>query len=109
MRILTALAIVFMLTLAAAAETVRVAPPLYSDTCQKCHGADGKAHTTAGAKMQIPDLGSPQVQKLSDDDLFDAIAYGKTHKQYPHAFAQRGVSGRAIRDVVGFIRTLKAK
>jgi mono/diheme cytochrome c family protein len=109
MRMLTALAIIFVLSLTAAAETVQVTPPLYTNTCQKCHGADGKAHTTAGSKMQIPDLGSPQVQKLSDEEMFETIAYGKTHKQYPHAFAERGVSGRAIRDVIAFIRTLKAK
>lgn len=109
MRMLTALAILIMVSLAAAAQTVAAVPPLYTNTCQKCHGADGKARTTAGTKMQIPDLGSPQVQKLSDDELFETIAYGKSHKQYPHAFAERGVSGRAIHEVVVFIRTLKAK
>ncbi len=107
MRMLTALAVLLILSIATAAETIQAVPPLYTGTCQKCHGPDGKGKTTAGTKMQIPDLGSAQVQKLSDDELFNTIAYGKAHKQYPHAFAARGVSGKSIHDVVAFIRTLK--
>lgn len=109
MRMLTALAILLICSLAASAQTVTAVPALYTSTCQKCHGADGKAKTTAGSKMQMPDLGSAQVQKQSDSELFEAIAYGKGHHQYPHAFGARGVPLQAIHDVVAYIRTLKHK
>ena len=104
MRMLTALAFIVCLSLAAAAQDP---PELYKKTCQNCHGADGEGNTVPGKKMNIPDLASPEVQSLSDEAMFETIAYGQQHKQYPHAYAERGVSPAVIRDLVKFIRTLK--
>jgi len=104
MRMLTTLAITLCLCVAAAAENP---PELFKKTCSNCHGADGKGNTTAGQKMKIPDLASPEVQKLSDEAMFETIAYGQAHKQYPHAYVDRGVPPVAVRDLVKFIRTLK--
>lgn len=104
MRMLTALALIMCLGLAAAAQDP---PELFKKTCQNCHGADGKGKTVPGKKMNIPDLASPAVQGLSDEAMFETIAYGEQHREYPHAYANRGIPPVAIRDVVKFIRTLK--
>jgi mono/diheme cytochrome c family protein len=84
-------------------------PASYEKNCITCHGVDGKGNTAAGKKMNLPQLGSAEVQKLTDDQLYDTIANGTTHKQYPHAFARKGVSGLEIRDIIKFIRSLKTK
>ncbi len=82
-------------------------PASFEKNCITCHGVDGSANTTAGKKMNIPPLYSDQVQKLTDDQMFDTIANGTTHKEYPHAFAKKGVSGLEIREIIKYIRYLK--
>ncbi len=82
-------------------------PAAFEKYCINCHGVDGKADTAAGKKMKVPALGSEEVQKLSDDQIYDTIANGAGHKQYPHAFAKKGVSGLEIREIIKFIRSLK--
>ena len=82
------------------------AEDLYKAHCASCHGADGSGSTTAGKKMGLRDLRSPQIQNLSDDELFKTIAYGVKHKQYPHAFVKRGLSEEQITQLVAYLRTL---
>jgi mono/diheme cytochrome c family protein len=83
-------------------------PASFEKNCITCHGVDGSANTTAGKKMNIPPLYSDQVQKLTDAQMFDTIANGTSHKEYPHAFAKKGVSGLEIREMIKYIRSLKA-
>jgi mono/diheme cytochrome c family protein len=45
--------------------------------CASCHGADGKGQTPMGKKMNLRDLGSPEVQKQTDKELYDWTAVGK--------------------------------
>ncbi len=45
--------------------------------CAMCHGADGAGKTPMGAKLNIPDLLSPEVQKKPDTALIEIIAKGK--------------------------------
>jgi len=82
------------------------AEDLYKAHCSSCHGADGSGSTTAGKKMGLIDLRSPQVQSLSDDEVFKTIAYGDKHKQYPHAFMKRGLTQEQITQVVSYLRKL---
>jgi mono/diheme cytochrome c family protein len=82
------------------------AEDLYKAHCSSCHGADGSGSTTAGKKMGLSDLRSPQVQSLSDDELFKTIAYGVKHKQYPHAFMKRGLTEEQITQLVSYLRKL---
>jgi mono/diheme cytochrome c family protein len=49
-------------------------------------------------------LRSDAVQKLSDEELYKTIAYGVGHKEYAHAFAERGLSAKEIADLVTYIR-----
>ena len=43
--------------------------------CAMCHGADGK-----GGKMGTKDFASPDIQKLSDAQLAEAISKGRPPK-----------------------------
>ena len=50
---------------------------VYKAKCASCHGADGKGLTPIGKKMNLRDLGSPDVQKQTDKELYDWTAVGK--------------------------------
>lgn len=72
-------------------------------SCAMCHGADGKGNTPAGRAMKARDLGSPDVQKQSDEALAAVIANGK--RSMP-AF-RSSLNEAQIKELVAFIRTLK--
>jgi cytochrome c6 len=50
---------------------------LFASKCAMCHGADAQGKTAMGAKMNIRNLVSPEVQKQSDAELSQIIANGK--------------------------------
>ena len=80
---------------------------LYQARCSSCHGMDGSGSTPAGKKIGAADLRSQQVQKLSDEEMFQTIAYGLKHKQYPHAYVSRGqLTAKQVTDLVAHIRKL---
>jgi mono/diheme cytochrome c family protein len=76
----------------------------YKQHCLHCHGANGDGNGHANMKIKPADLRSDAVQKLSDEDLYKSIAFGVRHKDYAHAFANRGVSSKEISEVVTYIR-----
>ena len=81
------------------------AAQLYKAKCAVCHGAEGKGDSAVGKKLGARDLGSPEVQKQSDEDLIEAVtkgknkmpAYGKTLKE------------DEIKGMVAYIRELAKK
>jgi mono/diheme cytochrome c family protein len=80
----------------------------YNAQCASCHGVNGSGATAAGKKLGTIDLRSKQVQSMSDEEIFESIAYGAKHKEYPHAFARRGVTTDQINDLVAYIRKMPA-
>ena len=68
---------------------------------------DGSASTPAGKKVGAADLRSQEVQAMSDEEMFNTIAYGFKHKKYPHAFARRGLTVSQVSDLVGYIRKFR--
>jgi mono/diheme cytochrome c family protein len=78
---------------------------VYQDQCASCHATDG-VPTEAGKKLGAMDLRSPFVQDLTDEELFNGIAFGTGHRNYPHAYARRGVTEQQIHDLVEYIRNL---
>lgn len=86
------------------AKAVADGESTYKTQCLKCHGAsgDGSGHTQM--KVKPADLRSDAVQKLSDEELYKTIAYGVGHKEYAHAFAERGMDAKQIAEVVTYIR-----
>lgn len=71
----------------------------YKAKCAMCHGADGAGKSAMGTK----DLGSADIQKMSDADLTAAITSGKGKMP-----AYKGkLTDPQIKDMISYIRTLK--
>jgi len=91
----------FVLSLSAYAQDDTAA--LYKSKCQVCHGADGKGDTAAGKMVNAKDFHSPEVQKMSDAELIEAIKKGKG-KMQPYAGK---LTDDQIKALVKYIRSLK--
>lgn len=76
---------------------------LYKAKCASCHGADGKGETTMGKKMGLKDMGSADVQAMSDADLTAVITNGKDKMP-----SYKGkLTDAQISDMVKYVRSLK--
>ncbi len=78
---------------------------LYKTKCAACHGADGSGNTAVGKKMNIRDFRSPEVQKQSDDQLFEIIAKGKNKMP---AY-EKSLQEAQIKELVAYIREMGRK
>ena len=71
----------------------------YKAKCAMCHGANGEGKAAMGTK----DLGSADIQKMSDADLNGAITNGKGKMP-----AYKGkLTDAQISELVTYIRSLK--
>ena len=75
----------------------------YKAKCATCHGADGKGQSAMGKKMNLRDLGSPEVQKQTDKELYDWTADGKGKMP---AYKDK-LSADEIKALVAHMRTFK--
>ena len=103
MKIIAAVSIVFLsLSCTAFAADAKAGGAAFEKSCKGCHGATGSPNP-AIAKMfpTIPELGSADVQKLSDADLVKVVNEG-TGKMKP----VKNLSA-SPEDVIAFVRTLK--
>ncbi len=91
-------------TAAYAAADAAEGKTVYAQHCANCHGANGVANPgiVKMMKVEIPSLGSPVVQKMSDEELAKVITGGKGKMP-----AIRSVAGKSVDDVVAYIRTFK--
>ena len=74
------------------------AAAIYKAKCAMCHGADGK-----GGKMGTKDFASPDIQKLTDAQLAEAISKGKPPKMPAY---EGKLKDTEIKDLVAYIRGL---
>ncbi len=77
---------------------------IFKRRCAGCHGANGAGDTTIGKHLKLRDLRSPEVQKLSDEDLAQIISKGQPGKM--PAFESK-LTNEQIGKVMKFIRSLK--
>lgn len=77
---------------------------VYAKSCKSCHGADGTPNSMVAKMMgaTIPDLKSPEVQALTDDQIKSVISAGKG-KMKP----MKTVAGADLDNVAAFVHTLK--
>src|SRR5208337_752773 len=80
---------------------------LYAQKCANCHAKDGSGHTAVTSKLDIPDLRSKRVVEMSDTDIYNSIAHGTQHKEYPHAFLHIGMTEEQIKELVQYVRVLQ--
>ena len=76
---------------------------LYKTKCAACHGSDGKGDTAAGKKLGARDFHSPEVAKMSDEEVFEITKKGK--EKMP-AYDKK-LSDDQIKDLITYIRGLK--
>ncbi len=85
------------------ADSTPDAAAVYKSKCAMCHGSDGKGQTTIGKSQKLRDLGSPEVQKQTDQEIGDIILNGKGKML---AFKSK-LTNEQIKGLVAFIRTFK--
>lgn len=93
------------LLISASAFAASDGAPTFKAKCASCHGPDGSGQTAMGRKMNLRDLGSADVQKQSDAELYALIADGKA--KMPAYKAK--LSEEDINALVAFTRTLAKK
>lgn len=77
------------------------AAAVYQSKCQVCHGADGKG-TPAGQKLLVKNFRSPEIAKMSDNELMQVIKNGKA-KMPPYSGK---LTDDQIKALVKYIRAL---
>jgi cytochrome c6 len=103
-RSLVLLVAMFIIALPIVA-TADEAAAVYKAKCAMCHGPDGTGQTPTGKTMKARDLGSADVQKLTDEQIEKVISNGKGKMP-----AYKGkIDEKAIDGLVKFIRDFGKK
>jgi mono/diheme cytochrome c family protein len=89
-------------TLCAPARSDDKSAATFKQKCATCHGPDGKADTPAGKAMKVRSFASPEVAKMTDEQLADIIEKGQG--KMPKYGAS--LKPEEIKAMVGYIRTL---
>ena len=86
-----------------AAGDTKAGKVVYDAKCKTCHGADGAGNAVLAKplKITIPDIRTPEVQKVTDDEIKKGIQVGKGDMK-----PVKGLSDKQIEDVIAFSRTL---
>jgi mono/diheme cytochrome c family protein len=80
---------------------------VYSDSCAKCHGDDGKGQTKMGQKLGAKDYSDAKVQDaVSDDQAFKSIKEGMK-KDDKTLMKPSELSDEDIKASIAYLRTLK--
>ena len=74
---------------------------LYKAKCQMCHGAKGLADTPAAKAMKVKPVTAPEVKKLSEAQMVDAVQNGMG-KMQPY---KGKLTDAQIKDAVAYFRT----
>src|SRR5215469_10975138 len=94
--------VLLLLSFAALAAAENPGKAVFASKCALCHGPDGKGNTSIGKSLQIADLHSADVQKLTDDDLKTVITNGK-NKMPPF---KGKLTDEQVLQVISYIREL---
>ena len=74
----------------------------YKAKCQMCHGATGMADSGAGKAMKVKPVTDPEVTKMSEAQMIDAVTKGMGKMQ---PFKDK-LTDAQIKDSVAYFRTL---
>jgi len=96
--ILVALVACGLTAFCTSAAMAQDAAAIYKAKCAMCHGADGK-----GGKMGTKDFASPDIQKLTDAQLAEAISMGRPPKMPAY---EGKLKDTEIKDLVAYVRGL---
>jgi mono/diheme cytochrome c family protein len=99
-RISAILLCAFAVTCACAEQK---AASLYKTSCAQCHGTTGEADTPAGKAFNARSLKSPEVLKMSDEEM---LALTKKGKGKMPAW-EEVLSDDELKSVIAYIHTLQ--
>ena len=74
---------------------------LYKAKCQMCHGEKGLADAGAGKAMKVKPATDPDVKKMNETQMIDAVRNGMG-KMQPY---KDKLTDAQIKDAVGYFRT----
>ena len=74
---------------------------LYKAKCQMCHGEKGMADSGAGKAMKVKPATDPDVKKMSETQMIDAVRNGMGKMQ---AYKDK-LTDAQIKDAVDYFRT----
>jgi mono/diheme cytochrome c family protein len=77
----------------------------YAANCLNCHGADGRGNTPLGRAMKLRDLRSPEIQKLSEDELLVILSKGADRGKMPGF--QKKLGSETLRQLATYVRDLE--
>jgi mono/diheme cytochrome c family protein len=86
------------------AKADNTAEATYKAKCAMCHGPDGKGETATGKTMKAKDFASEEVQKMSNEDLSEAISKGKGKMP-----AYKTLTADQVKDLAGYVRAFGKK
>jgi len=103
MKIRTELALVAMLaaTMMTTAFAQGPGADTYKAKCQMCHGEKGLADSGAGKAMKVKPATDPDVKKMSEEQMIDAVHNGMGKMQ---AYKDK-LTDAQIKDAVEYFRT----
>ena len=73
----------------------------YKAKCQMCHGEKGLADSGAGKSMKVKPATDPDVKKMTEAQMIDAVHNGMDKMQ---AYKDK-LTDEQIKDAVGYFRT----
>jgi len=74
---------------------------IYKTKCQMCHGAAGMAESGAGKAMKVKPVTDPDVKKMPEAQMIDAVRKGMG-KMQPY---KDKLTDAQIKDSVAYFRT----
>jgi mono/diheme cytochrome c family protein/DNA uptake protein ComE-like DNA-binding protein len=77
----------------------------YAANCAHCHGADGRGNTVLGRAMKIRDLRSPEVRRLSEDELLVILSKGGDGGRMPGF--QKKLGAETVRQLATYVRDIE--
>jgi len=77
------------------------AEKVYLDKCANCHSKDGSGQTAKGKKLELKDMRSAEVQKMTDAKMFELIAKGKGDMDG----YQKELKDEEIKALIAYIRS----
>lgn len=91
-----------MLAVAMTAAAQTPGADVYKAKCQMCHGGTGMAESGAGKAMKVKPATDPEVKKMTEAQMMDAVRNGMG-KMQPY---KDKLTEAQIKDSVTYFRTL---
>jgi mono/diheme cytochrome c family protein len=78
---------------------------IYAVNCANCHGADGRGNTVLGRTLELRDLRSPEVQRLSEHELLVILSKGAGRGRMPGF--QKKLGAETVHQLATYVRDIE--